>query len=208
MTSIDGIHPGHRSIRLKRRDYAEPDIYFVTICTHERELTLGRVVQGAMIASRLGEIVLQIWNEIPSHFVHVELSAFALMPNHVHGLIEVGNLPKTNALALLRSDSSASESEKRLAVVRGSLGAIVRSFKSAATKRAHGELGLTGEIWQRNYFERVVRDQKELSDTCRYIFENPLMWDKDEENPNARTRLAPGQAGAQHAAPLQRQNPL
>jgi putative transposase len=160
-----------------------------------------------MIASPLGEIVLRIWNEIPSHFVHVKLSSFALMPNHVHGLIEVGNLPKTSALASLESDSLACESGNRPVVVRRSLGAIVRSFKSAATKRAHRELGLTGEIWQQNYFERVVRDEREFSDTCRYIFENPLMWDRDEENPDARTRLAPGQAGAQHAAPLQRQNP-
>ncbi len=167
---------------------------------------LGRVAQGALIASPLGEIVLQIWNEIPSHFVRVKLSAFALMPNHVHGLIEVGN-SKTSALASLGSDSLAREAGKRPAVVRGSLGAIVRSFKSAATKRAHRELGLTGEIWQRNYFERVVRDRRELSDTCRYILENALMWDNDEENPQARSRFTPGQAGAQHAAPLQRQNP-
>jgi REP element-mobilizing transposase RayT len=85
MTSNVELHPGHHSIRLKQRDYSAPDIYFVTICTHEKRCTLGRLFEGAMIASPLGEIIRQIWNEIPEHFAHVKLPGFALMPNHVHG---------------------------------------------------------------------------------------------------------------------------
>jgi len=86
----------------------------------------------------------------------------------------------------------------------GSLGAIVRSFKAAVTLRARRELGWIGEIWQRNYFERVVRDGQEFSDASRYISENPTKWEWDRENPEAkRTKVDTKVNGAQHAAPLQ-----
>jgi hypothetical protein len=89
-------------------------------------------------------------------------------------------------------------------VQAGSLAAMVRSFKGAATKRARAELRYSHEIWQRNYFERVLRSEEDFADTCRYIFDNPMKWEFDRENPGARKLLTLGQAGAQHAAPLQR----
>ena len=95
--------------------------------------------------------------------------------------------------------------EDRKALVHaGFLAAVVRSFKAAVTRRARVESCYAEEIWQRNYFERVVRDGQEFADTCRYIGENVMKWDGDLENPNTQKSITPGLAGAQHAAPLQR----
>jgi putative transposase len=205
MSSDEQLHPGHHSIRLEHRDYRAPGIYFVTICTYENNFTLRKIVERVMVPSALGQIVRECWIAIPDHFAHANLGAFIIMPNHIHGLIEIGRQTGAQCVAPLRKAGTA---EDRVPQVRhGSLGAIIRSFKSAVTKRARVEVGSAGEIWQRNYFERVVRDGEELSSVTRYIVENPMKWEWDRENPNAREFLTPGQAGAQHAAPLQRPRP-
>jgi REP-associated tyrosine transposase len=206
MASDDELHPGHHSMRLKHRDYSLPGLYFVTICTHEKACILGRIVDRSMYPSPLGNIVAEIWNALPAHFAHVKLPAFVLMPNHVHGLIEIGCLAGTRSSADTGPEAVSAETPKPPRVVAGSLGAIIRSFKSAARRRIRLEVNYAGEIWQRNYFERVVRDGKEFGDVCQYIVENPLMWERDSENPGGRGLVTsgPGQAGAQHAAPLQR----
>jgi len=193
------LHPGHHSIRLKGTDYAAPGLYFVTIRTSENRCVLADVKEGRVRLSRLGHIVCESWNAIPDHFASVNLDEFVIMPNHVHGLIEIA--------ARVGAQHAAPQLAPRQkpGVTHGSLGAIIRSFKSAVTKRARAELTWTGEIWQRNYFERIVRDGREFSDTCRYIKENPLKWALDAENPEAKTfKVKAGNTGAQHAAPLQR----
>jgi len=197
MESEEVLHRGHRSIRLKSRDYRAPGIYFVTICTDDKRSTLSHIDKGRVELSLLGEIVRESWNAIPFHFAHVNLHEFTIMPNHVHGLIEIGCQAGAQLAAPLQSAGAKSRME------RGSLGAIVRAFKGVVTRRARTELGWNGQIWQRNYFERVVRDGQEFSDTCRYVRENPMMWKSDSENPDARLKLTSGQAGAQRVAPLQ-----
>jgi len=171
-----------RSIRFKGRDYTAPGIYFVTICSADGSNIFGRVNDGTVVENRLGQLVRARWLEIPRHFANVELDAFVVMPNHVHGLI---HLRKTGAPAVDRFAASPSKErqEEFRKPVPTSLATVVRTFKAAVTRDARRILSKPGKaLWQRSYYERVVRDGKEYADTYRYICENPMRWDADMEN--------------------------
>jgi putative transposase len=158
-----------RSIRLKEYDYSQSGEYFVTICTHNRECLLGEIVDEEMKLSSIGEIVQRCWEEIPKHFPNVELDAFVVMPNHVHGII-------------INDESCRGEVTSPLR--KPTLGNIVAYFKYQSTKLINEMNGTTGDrFWQRNYFEHVIRDDKDLQNIQDYITSNPLDWKKDKENP-------------------------
>jgi putative transposase len=176
------FHRGHRSIRCQGYDYSSPGLYFVTICTHEKRCVLGGVIDGRVKLSAIGQIVREFWLAIPSHSCAVTLHEFVVMPNHLHGIIEiVAELGHGRGSPQLTRRSPTAPN-----VVPGSLGAIGRSFKAAVTKRAHVELQWPHPVWQRNYFERVLRDGREYADAARYVAENTLKWEFDRENPTPR----------------------
>ncbi len=184
-------HPFHRhSIRLKGFDYSQRGLYFVTICAYRKRCLFGKVVNKAVHLTALGRIVDQTWLEIPLHFPHVELQPFVVMPNHIHGVLAIVRsqvkrphlVGAQHAAPLQDPDPSLPNPTPR--VLPGSLSALVRSFKAAVTKRAKILRPCpTDPIWQRNYYERVLRSGKEFGDASRYIWENPLKWDADLENP-------------------------
>jgi len=133
-----------RSIRLKEYDYSQPGAYFVTVCTWRRENLFGEVVDRDVRLNEKGHIVVECWNRILEHFPGVELDAFVVMPNHIHGIIViVGNDVVVGA-------THASPLRKKSGPAPKSLGAMVGSFKSAAARRIKDKIGETG-IWQRNY---------------------------------------------------------
>ncbi len=169
-----------RSIRLKDRDYALPDLYFVTICAHERRCVFGCIENGSLAPSELGRLVRECWVAVPEHFPRVALQEFVIMPNHIHGVIAITPLVGAQHGCALPGGATTD------GVKPGSLGAIVRSFKAIVARRARNQLGWKGPIWQRNYYERVLRDGKEFSDASRYIAENPMKWERDRENPEFR----------------------
>jgi len=177
------LHPGHHSIRLKEYDYSAAGFYFVTICASERKCVLGDFHEGQIELSVLGETVRECWLAIPLHFAKVKLHEFVIMPNHLHGIVEIVAVGAQHAAPLLGKDSDV---RNPAFVKHGSLGATVRSFKAAVTRKARRELGWNGDVWQRNYFERVLRHGKEIADAGRYIAENPMMWELDQENPMRR----------------------
>jgi putative transposase len=112
--------PGRRSLRLKDYDYTQPGGYFITVCTRDRECLLGEVRDGEMIPNDLGKIVLQVWNELPAHYPHVELDAFCLMPNHFHGIVILTNMVDPNVGAGLRpTPTNRPASTNRLAPGKG-----------------------------------------------------------------------------------------
>jgi putative transposase len=135
-----------------------------------------------MDMNALGEIVQEFWTEVPVHFPWVTLLDFVVMPNHIHGIIEIGCQVGRSGAAPLRRENTSPR------VVAGSLGAVVRSFKAIVTKRAHLELRLVGEVWQRNYYETILRPGQELANARAYIRENPQKWEWDQENPATRQR--------------------
>ena len=197
------IHPRRRSIRLKGYDYSRPGAYFVTICTQDRQCLFGKVVDGEMRLNRLGAIAHQCWQNIPGHFPHVALDTYVIMPNHVHGIIWIVNDPNepTNDVGAktvgaknfspLRSPNHAhgqwtNDDSPRPLGTSKTIGSIVRGFKIGVTKwaRQHGNIPV---VWERNYYEHIVRDENELNRIREYINNNPLNWAMDQDNPNVRT---------------------
>lgn len=146
-------------------------MYFVTICTHEKKCLLGRVAGSRVEPSRLGQVAAECWLRIPEHFPRVQLDAFVVMPNHLHGVLVLHRDWKTmraqHAAPLRRAGVPA------VKVAPASLAAIVRSFKSAVTRRARQQPGFAGPIWQRNYYEHIIRNGEDLCEIRRYIWENP-----------------------------------
>ncbi len=180
--------PRRRSVRLPHYDYASPGAYFVTLCAHERRMTFGEISDAEMQENDAGKIVRACWNALPEHFPHIMADASVVMPNHVHGIVSLvdalGESKRAQHAAPLRKTDSA-----RGRTVPGSLGAIIRSFKSACTKTINEKMG-TSEVkrepvWQRNYYERVIRNEEELDRIRRYILFNPTRWASDWENPAA-----------------------
>ncbi|MBL8098956.1 MAG: hypothetical protein JNK81_07225 [Anaerolineales bacterium] len=181
MSKFDPKIHHRRSIRLKGYDYSQAGAYFVTMVTWQREFLFGSIVNGEMNLNERGKIVNDCWHEIPNHYGNVELGTFVIMPNHVHGIIFIHE--NRNATNLSHSVGARHASPlPPKGVSSGSLGAIVGSFKSAVTKRIGKELNETG-IWQRNYYEHIIRDEKDLKNKTDYIEANPMLWDEDDENP-------------------------
>ena len=180
------FHPGHKSLRMPYRDYAAAGMYFVTICTHNRRPSLARIEDGKVELTSIGEIVNECWQQIPAHHPEATLHAFVVMPNHIHGLAQLE--PRT------RVPSKAETARREFGhagVPSLSLSAVVRSFKSSVTRLSRVKLGVIGEIWERNYFERIVRSGQEFDEVTRYIIENPLKWEIDRENPEALKTQGP-----------------
>lgn len=160
-----------RTLRLRGFDYAQPAAYFVTLCTRKREPLFGMVARGVLKLNGLGRIVEQEWMRTGIVRPEVKLDAFVVMPDHLHGIIVITD---RNPHAHARRSAGGP-----VAPASGSLGAIVGQFKSIVTKRINGARGTPGQaVWQRGYFERVVRDAAALKAIRRYIVDNPVRWDR------------------------------
>lgn len=179
--------PNRRSIRLRGYDYSQNGLYFVTICTHNRNNLFGEIVGATrgspdgnnktdkninraghapplhMKLNKNGQIVTKIWRSLPKHHF-AKLNVFQIMPNHVHFIIELTG--------------------------KSRLGTIIGFFKSESTKLIRKSVGATRGspdkikpiIWQRNYFEHIIRDRLEYDKICYYIIHNPELWDRDRNN--------------------------
>lgn len=156
-----------RSTRLHGYNYSRPGAYFVTVCTHNRDLLLeNEAAQEAVIGA---------WQGLPTRFPAVALDEFVIMPNHVHGIVVLGEVGELEGAAG-RAPTNRT---------RPALGDVVLAFKSLSAIRANQILKRTGlPFWQRNYYERVIRDEQELGRIRQYIRDNPLRWDEDPENPS------------------------
>ena len=192
----------HRaSTRLKGYDYSLAGAYFITIVSYHREMLFGEIVDGEMKLNRRGEIVQEEW--FLSAAIRKELRLFAdefvVMPNHVHGIVWIVEHDLIRADGLLDpvratgpGPSNPVRADGPLDPVRAtgrsplgpkpkSLSSFVAGFKSSVTKRMRDELNETG-IWQRNYHDRIIRNDRELNAVRNYIASNPLNWAEDEEN--------------------------
>ncbi len=181
-----------RSIRLKGYDYAQPGAYFVTICTQNRQCLFGNVVDGNMMLNRFGEIVWSEWFRTARIRPYVQLyeSEFVVMPNHVHGIIWIVDSPNhdVNTVGATGRSPLPDGPQYPRGPKSQSLGAIIAGFKSAVTRRINNMRGTPGTpVWQRNYYEHIVRDENELNRIREYINNNPLQWALDRENPDVRT---------------------
>jgi len=172
---IDPILRRRRSRRLKGYDYSQSGAYFITICTHNRECTFGHILDGEMGLNDAGRIVAEEWMKSADIRNEIELDAFVVMPNHVHGIIVID----------CRGTARRAPTYERFGKpAAGSIPTIVRAFKSACTKRINELRGAPGaKLWQRNYYEHVIRDESDLNRIRQYILDNPARWAEDENNP-------------------------
>jgi putative transposase len=200
----DKLH--RRSIRLKQYDYAQAGAYFVTICTHKRQCSLGAVEDGSVSFSAYGQVVTDCWQDLPRHFGNIDLDAFIVMLNHFHGIVVirsaanssrrgealVGNTPGLPVLLSgtdrpRLSPTNASPLpwyDQPRGTQPGSLAAIVQNFKSISTRRINTLRGTPGDpIWQRNYYEHVARGDDDLNALRLYINQNALKWELDQLHP-------------------------
>jgi putative transposase len=202
---FDPIKHRRRSIRLNGYDYASEGAYFITMVTQGRQCFFGEIVDGEMHLTKYGEIVRKWWNEIPIHFTNVETGAFVIMPNRVHGNIFIINerrgeviSPHNNPNNALFRNQEITEipSEETPPFRKPTLGQIIAYFKYQSTKemnRIETQTAIT-KFWQRNYYEHIIRNEKELQQKTDYILDNPLRWKDDLENPtNTKTnKKTPG----------------
>jgi len=163
-----------RRLRLPDFDYGQSGSYFVTICTAGRKCVLGMVVDDEVSLSGAGEIVRDLWRSLPERHDALSLDEFVVMPNHIHGIIELSERCQP-------------------------LPAIIGAYKSVSTKTVNTANATPGShIWQRSYHEHVIRDERARDRIREYIRNNPLKWHLDRENPtigNAALRRA-GQSPA------------
>ncbi len=168
------FHPdihNRRSVRLQGYNYSCAGSYFVTICVHDRECLFGEVVGDDVVMNEAGKTVSDIWGEMESRFPAVSLDYFIVMPNHFHGI-------------LVLSDDAGATHE---APGSPKLGDIVRAFKSITAVTVNRMLDRHGvSLWQRNYFERVIRSDGELDALRQYVVNNPANWAEDKNNPSRR----------------------
>lgn len=184
MTYNPDIHHRH-SIRLREYDYSSDGAYFVTICTWQRECLFGDIVDGEMRLNDMGNIILTEWQNTRIMRNNVELDTFVIMPNHFHAIFFIQNGATVGAHR--RAPGLSAELGACNAPLRrqsGSIGSILAGFKSATTKQINIIRNNPGcPVWQRNYYERVIRNDDELSRARDYIVGNPLKWALDKENP-------------------------
>jgi REP element-mobilizing transposase RayT len=171
-----------RPLRLQDFDYSQNGAYFVTIVTQGRSPLFGEGVNGEMVLNEVGKVVEQVWLEIPGHFHGVNVHTYVIMPNHIHGIIEIERDDRSIIVGA-RHASPLHPNEINTKDTRSfSLGTIIGSFKSAVTKRYHIMTNTQNiPLWQRNYYEHIIRDEKDHLAIYDYIISNPLNWERDEE---------------------------
>jgi putative transposase len=172
MESNQRLHH-HRLTRLKDYDYSQPSGYFITVCTKNRSCLFGVVDNDRVILNQYGEIIQISGLALPEHYHNVELDVFVIMPNHIHGIIFL-----TDVGAGLKPAPTVPVCHCH------PLPEIVRGFKTFSSRKINGLRNMSGAaLWQRNYYEHVIRRDESLEKIREYIETNPLRWALDKENP-------------------------
>ncbi|MCX6143684.1 MAG: hypothetical protein NTZ35_10710 [Ignavibacteriales bacterium] len=193
---IGGTGKQRKRLRLKQYDYSQPGAYFVTICTKDREHRFGEIVEGEMWANGMAAVVQSRWNDLPNHYPNVELDEFVIMPNHVHGIIVILDKPVTVGDPTVGDGAKPLDQPAVAATSRrpntgaGSprpyLGNVVAYFKYQSAKRINEINGTPSTpVWQRGYYDHIIRDDRSLTRIREYIAHNPQRWASDKQNPDS-----------------------
>lgn len=162
--------PNRKRNRMKGYDYSMLAYYFVTICTHDKEKMFGKVVGSYVVLNRFGKIALQCWNDLPNHYSNCELDYYIIMPDHVHGIIIINECRHE---PMTRPNKKSYE-----------LSEIVRGFKSFSSKRINLILDSGQKFhWQKSFYDRIIRNEKELWQIRKYIEQNPFKWEIENNLP-------------------------
>ena len=170
-----------RSIRLKGYDYSREGLYFITICCQNRTHYFGKIIDGKMQLNEIGEITKKCWKDIPYHFENIRLHSFVVMPNHIHGIIEITTHVGANYHSPNNEQKHNNDRAKNISPLRGTsntIGSIVRGFKIGVTKWVRANTNIY-QIWQRNYHEHIIRNEEAYFKIHEYIENNPIRWEED-----------------------------
>ncbi|RVT39549.1 transposase [Rheinheimera sediminis] len=163
---LNSVLPQRRTGRLKNFDYSNNGFYFITLCCYRRFLLFGDIVDQQMQTNALGCVVALEWQKVPERFPAVELHPWVLMPNHFHAILALSNEPGKK---------------------RTTLGSVVGSFKSLSQKAIRGEFGQnTPHLWQRGYYDHVIRNDEAYQHIANYVQTNPQRWQADYFNVQGR----------------------
>jgi putative transposase len=175
----------HRqSIRLKNYDYRSAGVYFVTLCTFQKQHLFGEIADGKMILNELGSIVHFEWKWTEIIRPMMDMDVYVVMPNHLQGIVVFGE--DSNAPKPISNDVHADVGAHSCAPLhrpKRSLGSFISQFKATTTKRINNVCDTSGTpVWQPNYYEPIVRSEKDCNRIREYIQYNPQNWKTDEEN--------------------------
>ncbi len=151
-----------KSARLSGFDYSQAGAYFVTVCSHNKNCIFGRIVDTNMRSNKLGMLVVSAWKELPQRYPFISLDRWVLMPNHFHGIV------------CLNGDN----------LNKKSLSEIISAFKAISTSQARKIFNRYSSLWQRGFYEHIIRDDDDLFRVRQYIVDNPVQWAVDSENPD------------------------
>lgn len=178
-----------RSIRLQGYDYSQNGAYFITLCTQDRKPIFGKIVNGEMQLSPFGIIVRDEWLKTAEMRKNIEMDEFIVMPNHFHGIIVIDDRDWDNNRTgtLQRAPTEKAPTiEKFGKPTSNTIPTIIRGFKAAVTKQINtiqinaGVYNKPERIWQKNYYEHVIRNETSLNKIREYIMSNPLNWKEDD----------------------------
>lgn len=164
-----------KSLRLKNYDYSQNGFYFITICIQNKECLLGEIIDQEMILNHAGRMIDTIWHEIPKYYEGFKIHEYIVMPNHIHGIIEISSR-RGGPLCPPELDSSPTGL---------SLSDMIQRFKTMTTNKYiygvknHDWKVFPKQLWQRSYYEHIIRNEKTLEEIQTYIINNPKNWDKD-----------------------------
>jgi putative transposase len=170
------IRHHRRSIRLKGYDYSQNGAYFVTICTQDRRCLFGDIVQGVFVPNPAGKMIRQVWDEAPDHYP-IQHGEFVVMPNHIHAIVILSN-------TIQNTDENIGQPQGNNPTM--TLGDVVHRYKTMTTHRY--TIGVKTDdwpaffkrLWQRNYYEHIIRNDDEYHTISDYIINNPKKWDDDK----------------------------
>lgn len=206
MTFYDPTIHHRQSIRLKGYDYSREGLYFITLLAKNRQHLFGEIINGEMHLNPAGKIAQQCWLEIPQHFPNVILHEYIIMPNHIHGIIEIKNenhhhknhevrandLSKNNDQEINnnvrannyspRQEEQKPRQEEQKTPFKSpskTIGSIIRGFKIGVTKWMRQNTSIK-DVWQRNYYESIIRSDNAYTNISNYIKNNPKKWSEDK----------------------------
>ncbi|MDR1937631.1 MAG: hypothetical protein LBQ73_03910 [Tannerellaceae bacterium] len=166
-----------RSIRLKGYDYSQAGMYFITICCQDRSCRFGAIENGEMILNDMGKLIEEEWQYLKIKYPHIELHEYVIMPNHFHAIVEiVGAGSARPKMETEKETKPPIPSEAGRANPAPTIGNIIGFFKYQTTKK----INLPVKLWQRNYYEHIIRNEQSYQNISNYIINNPAKWTEDK----------------------------
>ena len=164
--------PNRKKIRLRDYDYTKPGYYFVTINRNKNIQNVSKIINGKIELNESGKIIDMVWHDLPKHYPNCKLDEYIIMPNHVHGIIKL--------IDCREWFTTIPDKNVKTSKTNHGLPEIIRGFKTFSSKTINEKIKPVPKFrWQKSYYDRIIRNERELDNVRRYIKNNPLNWEND-----------------------------